>query len=737
MRDNEALIRMLEGLNEDLKSNEYRITIIGEFSSGKSTFINALLGRDILPHGVEETTAAVTYIHNVPVNSPKVNTVEVISRDSSMQPQILNLSASPSALIDYVTAKSTSKDVVKEIAEVHIYVPFIESGEQVVLIDTPGLNGVKEGMRDITYREIHRSHANVCLFHIKGASQSDLDFIEKFYKNGTPFFFVLNQIDALNEETPEERIEKFTLDVKDNIVHSKELPENVFGISALKALTSRDRNIKRLYSDDKSDLTSDDRSKLLDSSRIELFEKALYDFVSTGEIEKNFLENIKESLENILNTAKQDAQAEIDLLEAKTSDLPEKTVLERQRQVVEKSIAGNKEIIKNKLSARMGELEKETIISIRGACEAIAEEAEKIVSQWQDMERAEKEAKSGKVVGLINDRVNYQRTVVVKPILEKKFDRIYSDLVDTISGFVPLVQYSRKTSSWNISLGKEEFFDTSKLDRINAQIRSATAERSKAEAERKDVQSKADELERKKREIDISIRNNERSRQYDLNRLGSAPSYRTWDVEVPKRKRFLFITWQSTTTEERNNQAEIDEYYQEKDRINSEYDAKASSLRTVRNNVMRSLDNLDVQAKDLMIRKIDSELVALERRKQQTQEELDFLRKNAKKKFLDKLKSHARTLIAKSITPNNGELYLALREETSENIRRVEQSMRVKLEDVYQNILDDFRKKLSLMICKIEEKADLEGTKRRIAFLADQIKKLELYISQLRTIKLN
>ena len=261
MQSNEPLIRMLEGLSEDLKSNEYRITIIGEFSSGKSTFINALLGRDILPHGVEETTAAVTYIHNVSKSSSKVNTVEVISNDPSTPDKILNLSSSPSALIDYVTAKSTSKDVVKEIAEVHIYVPFIDGGDKVVLIDTPGLNGVKEGMRDITYREIHRSHANVCLFHIKGASQSDLDFIEKFYKNGTPFFFVLNQIDALNEETPEERIERFSCDVRDNIVHSVNNPANVFGISALKALTARDHNIRRLYSDDQTDLTSEDRAK--------------------------------------------------------------------------------------------------------------------------------------------------------------------------------------------------------------------------------------------------------------------------------------------------------------------------------------------------------------------------------------------------------------------------------------------------------------------------------------------
>jgi len=35
-------------LRERLADDEFRIAVVGEFSSGKSTFINAMLGRDIL-----------------------------------------------------------------------------------------------------------------------------------------------------------------------------------------------------------------------------------------------------------------------------------------------------------------------------------------------------------------------------------------------------------------------------------------------------------------------------------------------------------------------------------------------------------------------------------------------------------------------------------------------------------------------------------------------------------------
>ena len=35
----------------ELENNEFRITIVGEFSSGKSTFLNAIIGKTFCPTG--------------------------------------------------------------------------------------------------------------------------------------------------------------------------------------------------------------------------------------------------------------------------------------------------------------------------------------------------------------------------------------------------------------------------------------------------------------------------------------------------------------------------------------------------------------------------------------------------------------------------------------------------------------------------------------------------------------
>ena len=55
----------IDTLEGRIDQNEFKIAVVGEFSAGKSTFINAIVGKDLLKHATLETTAALTYIHNV------------------------------------------------------------------------------------------------------------------------------------------------------------------------------------------------------------------------------------------------------------------------------------------------------------------------------------------------------------------------------------------------------------------------------------------------------------------------------------------------------------------------------------------------------------------------------------------------------------------------------------------------------------------------------------------------
>lgn len=727
------VVNDLTTLLKDLDDNEYRITILGEFSSGKSTFLNAIIGQDILPHGVEETTAAVTYIHNITKSNPKKNKIEVYFRDESRQKEVLDLSKSRTALVDYVTAKAKDKDVVKDIAEVHIYIPFIDGGENMVLIDTPGLNGIKDGMRDITYREIHRSHANICLFNIKGASRSDLNFIENFYKKGTPFFFVLNQIDNLkdNEETPDEKIKDFTNSIKDNVLHIASKPSNVFGVSALQALTARDENIKRLYSDSEI-LSSNDRINLLKESRMQTFETALYDFVKNGDIERNYIQQVYSRLISILTIAVESAKEEVAILTAKVTDIPEKALLKKQQEQVEKNFENNKKIIRNKLGSQMADLEKSAVGEVYGICNNIAEGANEIVNKWTDLDKAEKEVRESKVIKYINNSVAEKRTMFTH-WLSPKFNSIYNQLIDVVRSFVPSVKFSKKDAQWQFFYGNEEVVDNSKLARIERQIKEKQEEIRKAREDKQKIDNIKHYLENKIYETRRKISQNDSDRNWELYHHGTRPSYETWQESRTVEKWFLFIPYDSTEYYTVDNSDKINEWDRKYNEIKQRYDSIETNLRTTKANLEREKRDCDSSFHENMLRQLDLQLSALNRRKQQEEEEIALQRRLAKTKRLNNLKVHTRKIIEKSITPNSGSLYLALKEDVQKSINNAEYSMANELERIYISIINTFKSNVRKLIQKIDEKIDTKTINNRIDYLNNLSVKLTGYIRQLNT----
>lgn len=164
-QDNFLVKKMCDNLTDDLNKEEYRITVVGQFSSGKSTFINALIGRDILPHGVSETTATITYIHNVKEDDERLGKAMVVFRDDKTE--TVSIKDNSSALVDYLTTTSAKCDVATDIRHVDLYVHFKGVDAKLVIIDTPGLEGVAEGLREITLEEVQHSDASICLFHTR------------------------------------------------------------------------------------------------------------------------------------------------------------------------------------------------------------------------------------------------------------------------------------------------------------------------------------------------------------------------------------------------------------------------------------------------------------------------------------------------------------------------------------------------------------------------------------------
>ena len=264
----------LKYFKKRFEDKSFKLAVIGEFSSGKSTFINAIIHKDLLAHGKRETTSALTYLINVPKDDKRLNTSIVYFNNK--EPQLFD---NLNDLKEFTTLKEEDRnnsDYVgwrEKVEKVEVFINFADNKKDFVIIDSPGLNGIAQGLFERTLEIIKSADACVYLFPLQGMRDSDLKYLRSILKYQNNFIFVHNFIDELKEsegETKEtklntlkEKIDELLLKDNDSVNYS------ICGVSALKELVYYDKKIKRLYNTDREDLTDNIRNLLHKESGFE------------------------------------------------------------------------------------------------------------------------------------------------------------------------------------------------------------------------------------------------------------------------------------------------------------------------------------------------------------------------------------------------------------------------------------------------------------------------------------
>ncbi len=124
---------------QNLENGEFSIAVIGEFSAGKSTFLNALMCERILPSFSNETTATINFLYH----KDKAENGEsgcVHYKDGTTKPLE---TADFKTISRYVSTNSDSVDVAKSVEHLDLYLDsrFLEGN--VTLVDTPRLHHMK------------------------------------------------------------------------------------------------------------------------------------------------------------------------------------------------------------------------------------------------------------------------------------------------------------------------------------------------------------------------------------------------------------------------------------------------------------------------------------------------------------------------------------------------------------------------------------------------------------------
>jgi small GTP-binding protein len=175
----------------------FLLVIVGEFNAGKSAFVNALIGEDVLPEGVTPTTARIT-------------------------------------IVRYGDA-TTSQVTPEGIAEVTAPVDLLRD---VHVVDTPGTNAVLREHEAVTSEFVPRADLVLTITSAdRPFTESERQFLERVRAWGKKIVFVVNKIDILEGPPQVEEVVAF---VASNAKAMLGEPPVIFPVSVRVAKQRRD-----------------------------------------------------------------------------------------------------------------------------------------------------------------------------------------------------------------------------------------------------------------------------------------------------------------------------------------------------------------------------------------------------------------------------------------------------------------------------------------------------------------
>jgi GTP-binding protein EngB required for normal cell division len=174
----------------------FLLVVAGEFNSGKSSFINALLGERVLPEGVTPTTDRINVLRHGPEITDQLREA-------------------------YLLERTHPAEVLREIS----------------IVDTPGTNAIIRRHEELTRDFVPRS--DLVLFVTSADrpfTESERTFLEQIREWGKKIVFIVNKIDILPRSEEREEVIRYVGENARALLG--ENPE-IFALSARQALEAR------------------------------------------------------------------------------------------------------------------------------------------------------------------------------------------------------------------------------------------------------------------------------------------------------------------------------------------------------------------------------------------------------------------------------------------------------------------------------------------------------------------
>lgn len=282
-------------IKEQLIANCFNLVILGQFKRGKTTLINSLIGKEILPSSVVPLTSIVTIL----TFGKEIRCTIFMEDASEKKIHIEELS-------DYITERGNPKNIRGvRCARIEYPSPFLEQG--MLLVDTPGVGSTFLHNTETTYEFL--DHLDAALFLMSAdvpISQVEKELLDTIKNSTQKIFFVLNKIDYLSPQEIEEitAFNKQVLEEMGFTVHE------IWPISAREALEAKmihnDTQLSQSglinLEDALGRFLSSEKGMVVLNTAISKVKRVISQILSQIAIEKKTLEASEEELEKKIDT---------------------------------------------------------------------------------------------------------------------------------------------------------------------------------------------------------------------------------------------------------------------------------------------------------------------------------------------------------------------------------------------------------------------------------------------------
>ncbi len=165
------------------------VAVVGRFKAGKSSFLNSIIGRDIIPVAVLPVTAIVTRLRYGPRDRA------VVRRQDGGEHEV-----SLTSLAEYVTEQQNAGNA-KAVAIVDVELAVLRPYRGIRLVDTPGLGSVYAHNTRTSMEWMPRVGAAMLAVSIdQPLSEYDIDLLRELAKHTPEISILLTKADLVSEK---------------------------------------------------------------------------------------------------------------------------------------------------------------------------------------------------------------------------------------------------------------------------------------------------------------------------------------------------------------------------------------------------------------------------------------------------------------------------------------------------------------------------------------------------------